>query len=136
MKRNPVVIAAKNQEMATLFAAPAIQNRFGHQHHVSCSTSSSSSSSSSGLLSKFSCLNNSYRFSFLSQNSSFLGLGFKAHDTLVIKNGIKRSFGIKMSWDGPLSSVKLILQGKNLEVPFSTLCLKMLSFDCLPVATC
>lgn len=32
--------------------------------------------------------------------------------------GAQRSFGIKMSWDGPLSSVKLILQGKNLEVLF------------------
>lgn len=35
---------------------------------------------------------------------------------LLVKNGVQRSFGIKMSWDGPLSSVKLILQGRNLEL--------------------
>ncbi|KAI3457937.1 hypothetical protein Pfo_014600 [Paulownia fortunei] len=97
--------------MATLFAAPTIQKSFNHQHHVSCSASSSS-----GLLSKFSYSQNSHPFSFSSQSSSSLGLGFKANVMVVVKNGIKRSFGVKMSWDGPLSSVKLILQGKNLEL--------------------
>ncbi|KAL8538240.1 hypothetical protein ACS0TY_000278 [Phlomoides rotata] len=86
--------------MATLFAAPTIQKSFTHQHHVSCSTSSSSSSS--GLL-------------FPSQKSSFLGVSFNAHEILAVKNGGKR-FGPKMSWDGSLSSVKLILQGKNVEL--------------------
>lgn len=28
----------------------------------------------------------------------------------------RSSLGVKMSWDGPLASVKLIIQGKNLEV--------------------
>ena len=39
--------------------------------------------------------------------------------TIVIaprKRHATRSFTIRMSWDGPLSSVKLIVQGKNLEV--------------------
>ncbi|KAI3471266.1 hypothetical protein Pfo_027929 [Paulownia fortunei] len=100
--------------MATLFAAPSVQKSFTHQHHISCSTSSFSSSS--GLLSMVSCSNNCQPFSFSSQNSSFLGLGFKPHEMVLLNNGSKRSFGIKMSWDGPLSSVKLILQGKNLEL--------------------
>ncbi|KAG8390457.1 hypothetical protein BUALT_Bualt01G0085300 [Buddleja alternifolia] len=89
--------------MATLFAAaPSVQKSFNH--HISCSTSSSSA-----LLSR--------SFSFSSQKSTFMGLGFKSHQTFSVKNGsTKRSFGIKMSWDGSLSSVKLILQGKNLEL--------------------
>ncbi|XP_057786191.1 ribosome-binding factor PSRP1, chloroplastic [Salvia miltiorrhiza] len=91
--------------MATLLAAPTIQKSFTHQHHVSCSTSSSSSSS-------FSCSYNSHPLSFPSQKSNFLG----SHEMLLVRNGGHRSFGIKMSWDGPLSSVKLILQGKNLEL--------------------
>ncbi|KAH6811620.1 30S ribosomal protein [Perilla frutescens var. frutescens] len=98
--------------MATLFAAPTIQKSFTHQHHVSCSTSYSSPPPSSS----FSSSKNSHPFSFPSQKSSFLGSGFRAHENLVVKNGVQRSFGIKMSWDGPLSSVKLILQGKNLEL--------------------
>ncbi|KAK6155484.1 hypothetical protein DH2020_009732 [Rehmannia glutinosa] len=100
--------------MATLFAAPTMQKSFNYQLHVSCSTSSSSSSS--GLLSKFNSSNNPGPFSFSSQKSSFLGLGFKAHEMVVAKHGIRRSAGVKMSWDGSLSSVKLILQGKNLEL--------------------
>lgn len=32
------------------------------------------------------------------------------------KRHATRSFSIRMSWDGPLSSVKLIVQGKNLEL--------------------
>ncbi|GFP88752.1 ribosome-binding factor psrp1 chloroplastic [Phtheirospermum japonicum] len=93
--------------MATLFAAPTMQKSLSHQLHVSCSTSSS------GFLTKFSCSNNPHP---LSQKSCFLGLGIKTHEMVVVKNGINRSFGVKMSWDGSLSSVKLILQGKNLEV--------------------
>lgn len=112
--------------MATLFAAPTIQKSFTHQHHVSCSASSSSSPSSS-----FSCSNYSHPISCPSQKSIFLGSGFKPQEMLLVKNGVQRSFGIKMSWDGPLSSVKLILQGRNLEVPFSSLCVNLLSFHCL-----
>lgn len=105
--------------MATLFAAPTMQkSSFNHQHHVSCSTSSS------GLLSNYRCLNYSQPSSFSSQSSSFRGLGFKASETAVAQIGGRRSSGIKMSWDGSLSSVKLIIQGKNVEVPCSSLCLK------------
>ncbi|KAL3846068.1 hypothetical protein ACJIZ3_003471 [Penstemon smallii] len=82
---------------ATVFPAPCIQTKFNHhQHHISCSSSGS--------------------ISFTSQKSSFLGLGCKTHEMVVVKSGFKRSFGVKMSWDGPLSSVKLILQGRNLEL--------------------
>lgn len=108
--------------MATLFAAPSMHKSFNQQHHISCSTSTCSSSSV--LLSMVSCSNNCQPFSFSSLSSSFLGLGFRSQEMCFLKKGNKGTFGIKMSWDGPLSSVKLILQGKNLEVPFSYLCLK------------
>ncbi|KAL7106806.1 hypothetical protein ACP275_06G015700 [Erythranthe tilingii] len=95
--------------MATLFAAPTsiIQKSvvINHQqHHVTCSTSSP------GLL-----LPNHHPFSFSSQNSTFMGLPFKSATVYGMKRSSSSS-GIQMSWDASLSSVKLILQGKNLEL--------------------
>ncbi|GER33431.1 30S ribosomal protein [Striga asiatica] len=97
--------------MATLFAAPTMEKSFfHHQLHFSWS----SSSSSSRLSTSFGCSNNNLHP--FSQKSSFLGLGLKTHEKMVVKTGFNGTFGVKMSWAGPLSSVKLILQGKNLEL--------------------
>ncbi|KAM3374431.1 ribosome-binding factor PSRP1, chloroplastic [Capsicum galapagoense] len=51
-------------------------------------------------------------------SSGFLNSGFNKYDINVVPVRVKstKSFGIRMSWDGPLSSVKLIIQGKNLEL--------------------
>lgn len=63
-----------------------------------------------------------------STSSGFLNSAFKKNEVNVpVRNRVAKSFGIRMSWDGPLSSVKLILQGKNLEVTLLTLLL----FPCI-----
>ncbi|GFP93703.1 ribosome-binding factor psrp1 chloroplastic [Phtheirospermum japonicum] len=96
--------------MATLYLSLSMQKSFNHQHHVSCS-------SSPGLLSTFRCSNTNIQpFSLSSQKSSLMGLGFKSHEMGFFENGVKKPLGIQMSWDGPLTSVKLILQGKNFQL--------------------
>ncbi|XP_060171813.1 ribosome-binding factor PSRP1, chloroplastic [Lycium barbarum] len=48
-------------------------------------------------------------------SSGFLNSAFKKSEINVAVK-VTKSMGIRMSWDGPLSSVKLILQGKNLDL--------------------
>ncbi|KAL3651258.1 Ribosome-binding factor psrp1, chloroplastic [Castilleja foliolosa] len=97
--------------MATLYISLSMQKSFNQHHHVSCA-------SSPGLLSTSHCSINVQPFSLSSQKSSFMGLGFKSHEMGFLKNGVKLKppLGIQMSWDGPLTSVKLILQGKNFQL--------------------
>ncbi|KAK6129373.1 hypothetical protein DH2020_036889 [Rehmannia glutinosa] len=97
--------------MATQYAALSMQKSFNHQHHISFSTSSSS-----GLQSMVRISKTRQPFSFSSLNSSFMGLCLKSHEMGFVENGSKKSSGVRMSWDGPLTSVKLILQGKNLQL--------------------
>ncbi|KAL6527016.1 Ribosome-binding factor psrp1, chloroplastic [Orobanche gracilis] len=42
--------------------------------------------------------------------------GFKSHELGILQNRRRRYLRIQMSWDGPLTSVKLILQGRNFKV--------------------
>ncbi|CAA2965830.1 ribosome-binding factor PSRP1, chloroplastic [Olea europaea subsp. europaea] len=100
--------------MATLFASANIHKSlyFNHHHQFSCC----SSSSSSGLLSLTASSSNYQTSALSSQNFSFLSSRFRYHDIVIIRNSTGKSMGVRMSWDGPLSSVKLILQGKNLEL--------------------
>ncbi|XP_073145656.1 ribosome-binding factor PSRP1, chloroplastic [Henckelia pumila] len=93
--------------MATPFAAPCVQKSFNPLHVACCTTTSSS-----GWLSS----NNSHPVAISSGNSCLLGTGLRAYEMVFVKGVGKRSSGVRMSWDGSLSSVKLIIQGKNLEL--------------------
>ncbi|XP_006394705.2 ribosome-binding factor PSRP1, chloroplastic [Eutrema salsugineum] len=97
--------------MATLLGFS--QTKF---HHCSVSISSPPCSSSSTAVSMVS----SSRTESNTLRSGFLGR--VAYDDRrqvgsgSCKLGRRRSLAVKMSWDGPLASVKLIIQGKNLEL--------------------
>jgi hypothetical protein len=67
--------------------------------------------SSSVISTKTQIPKSSLKSSFLGKNMSFIELGRTARTPLT-----HGGFSVKMSWDGPLHSVKLIIQGKNLEV--------------------
>ncbi|KAG6655286.1 ribosome-binding factor PSRP1, chloroplastic [Carya illinoinensis] len=97
-----------------------------HQFHISSSSSSPSSSysfySSSATVSLFSFttlptkLPNSLALTLSSYKSSFLKNLKPVSLTPRTNHGNGSSLSIRMSWGGPLSSVKLIIQGKNLEL--------------------
>lgn len=97
--------------MATLLASPNL-----HFNHHPLFSPCSSSSSSPVLLSLTCWSSNSQPFALSSQNSSFLSSGFRSHEIVFVRNSTGKSMGVRMSWDGLLFSVKLIIQGKNLEV--------------------
>lgn len=101
--------------MATTLLASS-QTSFHHLITVSASSSPCSSSSASSV-SLFTPSNprilslSSYKSSFLNP----IGNSFKYIELEPRKNRTS-SLTVRMTWDGPLSSVKLIIQGKNLEV--------------------
>ncbi|XP_019195111.1 PREDICTED: ribosome-binding factor PSRP1, chloroplastic [Ipomoea nil] len=73
----------------------------------SCYSPSSSPSSSTLSLSK--------KLKFLSSSSSsFLASSFKISESSNVPP--RKPMGIRMAWDGPLSSVKLIIQTKHIEL--------------------
>ncbi|KAG6621149.1 hypothetical protein I3842_Q032600 [Carya illinoinensis] len=94
-----------------------------HQFHISSSSSSPSSSysfySSSATVSLFSFttlptkLPNSLALTLSSYKSSFLKNLKPVSLTPRTNHGNGSSLSIRMSWGGPLSSVKLIIQGKT-----------------------
>ncbi|XP_041012701.1 ribosome-binding factor PSRP1, chloroplastic isoform X2 [Juglans microcarpa x Juglans regia] len=98
-----------------------------HQFHISSSSSSPSPSPSSSFcspsatVSLFSSttlptkLPNSLALTLSSYKSSFLKNLKPVSLTPRTNHGNGSSLSIRMSWGGPLSSVKLIIQGKNLE---------------------
>ncbi|KAL8050686.1 hypothetical protein ABFX02_06G097000 [Erythranthe guttata] len=101
--------------MATqYFAAPSLQKSSTSKHQIL---------SLSGLpLSRVSSRTTNHHplsFSSSSESFRFLDLGLKSHEIVSRKNGGGNgsySYGIKMSWDGPLTSVKFILQSKSLQL--------------------
>ncbi|EYU19696.1 hypothetical protein ABFS82_06G096600 [Erythranthe guttata] len=97
--------------MATqYFAAPCLQKSSTSKHQIL---------SRSGLpLSRVSSRTTNHHplsFSSSSESFRFLDLGLKPHEIVSRKNG-SYSYGVKMSWDGPLTSVKFILQSKSLQL--------------------
>ncbi|OIT26578.1 PREDICTED: ribosome-binding factor PSRP1, chloroplastic [Nicotiana attenuata] len=90
--------------MATLSISPTVGTTFPCPHSYPPGSSSYTSSSTLSL-------------TLSASSSGFLNSTFKNNEIRAPMKKIgTRSFGIRMSWDGPLSSVKLILQGKNLEL--------------------
>ncbi|XP_016459845.1 ribosome-binding factor PSRP1, chloroplastic [Nicotiana tabacum] len=90
--------------MATLSISPTVGTTFPCPHSYPPGSSSFTSSSTLSL-------------TLSASSSGFLNSAFKNNEiSAPMKKKGTRSFGIRMSWDGPLSSVKLILQGKNLEL--------------------
>ncbi|OMO95078.1 Ribosomal protein S30Ae/sigma 54 modulation protein [Corchorus capsularis] len=101
--------------MATTLLASS-QTSFRHPISASASSSPCPSSSASSV-SLFNSLKPRIP-SLFSYKSSFLnpvGNSFKYIETEPRKSRTP-SLTVRMSWDGPLSSVKLIIQGKNLEL--------------------
>ncbi|KAL1225629.1 Ribosome-binding factor PSRP1 [Cardamine amara subsp. amara] len=90
--------------MATLLGFS--QTKF---HHCVVSISSPPCSSSSTVVSMS-------RIDSKPLRSSFLGRIAYEDQRQVRPGSCRSSLAVKMSWDGPLASVKLIIQGKNLEL--------------------
>lgn len=90
-------------------ASPALQTPFRHPY-LSCCSSSSTNCSTSSL----SLANTSSKSQLCS--SSFFGSGFRSLEIVPSKIISARTMGTRMAWEGPLSSVKLILQGRNIEL--------------------
>ncbi|CAK9316414.1 unnamed protein product [Citrullus colocynthis] len=88
-------------------------------HSLSSSTSSSSSSSISFFPASFSLHFSALKVHALSSNTSAFFNSCKSFGTIETPSRSRHasnSFNVRMSWDGHLSSVKLIVQGKNLEL--------------------
>lgn len=125
--------------MATLLAAATVPASF-HHHHLS-----SSSSASSSVISFHQSIQGSMFLSTIPQmavlsahQSTFLNpsTNLRAHISNLSSRERKSYISlplIRMAWDGPLSSVKFILQGKNLDVLycplFSFVCYIYVFFD-------
>lgn len=96
--------------MATLSLSPSVGTTFHSLHSYPTGSSSYSSSCPTTASPALS-------LTLSSSNSGFLNSAFKKNEINVpARNRVTKSFGVRMSWNGPLSSVKLILQGKNLEL--------------------
>ncbi|CAN4100652.1 unnamed protein product [Withania somnifera] len=90
--------------MVTLSLSPSVGTTFHSIHTYPTASSSYSSSTATSL-------------TLSSTTSGLLNSAFMKNDINVpVRNKVNKSMGIRMSWDSPLSSVKLILQGKNLEL--------------------
>ncbi|KAH6770993.1 30S ribosomal protein [Perilla frutescens var. hirtella] len=99
--------------MATIFGPNSVHKRFNHEQQTSCVTCSSPSGF---LVSMVNCSKRYKPVSFSFQIASFMGLGFNCQEMRFLKKGSQNTFEITMSWGGPLSSVKLILQAKNFQL--------------------
>ncbi|XAR52147.1 hypothetical protein NMG60_11020068 [Bertholletia excelsa] len=104
--------------MAALCASATAKATLYHRHYHQPYLPSSSSSASVMYLS--SSPNKPHASALSSTHSDFLNPSFPSLkmfcETVPLRSSRSKSAVVRMSWDGPLASVKLILQGKNLEL--------------------
>lgn len=108
-----------------------LQTPLQYPYIFCCSSSSSTTTTTATTGSLTSCSTKPQVLSLSSSTSySVLSSRFTSLDNVPFKISRPRSLAIRMAWDGPLSSIKLIIQGKNLEVlptlPLHTLFFKTL----------
>lgn len=99
--------------------SPTLQSPLRYPHISCCSSTTNPTITPSASLTASSSTMPPLLWSLSSSTcySSFLGSRFRSLETVAFKIAPPpTSFPIRMSWDGPLSSVKLIIQGKNLEL--------------------
>lgn len=110
--RFPAIQTDLQEKLSMASLVGTLQTSFNNPFVSLSPTPPKTSLASSSVISpKTQIPKSSLKSSFLGKNVSFIQFGRTARTPLT-----RGGYSVKMSWDGPLHSVKLIIQGKNLEV--------------------